>query len=88
MRDLNYWYTHTSMLGFARVIRDSYPFYIRPFIKIYADEKWLDNRCQVIRIYYGINGFPMNIGNKLCFEMRLEDFEKEANGKKTITKEK
>lgn len=84
-RDLEYWYDHTSMLGFARVIRSKLPWYIRKFVNVYADTKRLDNRNGVVRVYYSFKSADTS-GNKFCYEFTVDDFEMESNGKPTITK--
>lgn len=86
-RDLRYWYEHTSMLGFARMIKEKLPLRLRLFTKVYVDKKWLDNRSCVIRVYYSYRSFAhVKNGERFCYEFTLDALEKEANGRKVITK--
>lgn len=82
--DLTYWYNHTSMLGFAWIIREHLPWYMRFFTKVYACEKQLDNRNKVIRVYYSYESFS-DVKNRFCYEFTLNDFIQASNGDKTIT---
>lgn len=86
-RDLRYWYEHTSMLGFARMIKEKLPLRLRLFTKVYVDEKWLDSRFDVIRVYYSYRSFAyVKNGERFCYEFTLDDLELEANGRNVITK--
>lgn len=86
-RNLRYWYEHTSMLGFARMIKEKLPLRLRLFANVYVDEKWLDNRNNVIRVYYSYKSYAdIKNGERFCYEFTLDDLEEEANGSKTITK--
>ena len=87
-KSLRYWYNHTSMLGFARMIRKKLPLRLRLFTKIYVDEKWLDNRAGVIRVYYSYRHYATMIDERFCYEFTLDDLEEEANGGKYITSKK
>lgn len=85
-RDLEYWYDNTTILGFARMIKDRLPLRLRLFTNVYVEEKWLDNRCGVIRIYYTYKRYALPKDNqKFCCEFTLDDLEEEANGNLTIT---
>lgn len=87
--DLSYWYNHTSMLGFARMIRRKLPLRVRLFTNIYVDEKWLDNRTNVVRVYYSYKSYAkIKNGERFCYEFTQEDLQLEANGRKFITKNK
>lgn len=89
LRDLSYWYKYTSMLGFARMIKEKLPLRLRLFTNVYADKKWLDNRSNVIRVYYSYKSYAkVKNGKRFCYEFTLDDLELEANGKKLITKNK
>lgn len=85
-KELEYWYENTSMLAFAMMIRNKLPWYIRPFVKVYADEKWLDNNCNVIRIYYSYKSYAdVKIKDRFCYEFKLEDLNEMAASDKTIS---
>lgn len=57
--DLSYWYEHVSMLGFARMIKQKLPLRLILFTNVYVDEKWLDNRANVIRVYYSYKNYAI-----------------------------
>ena len=87
-KSLRYWYDHTSMLSFARMIMEKLPLRLRLFTKIYVDEKWLDNRAEVIRVYCSYRHYATMSDERFCYEFTLDDLEEEANGRKCITSEK
>lgn len=86
--DLEYWYKHTSMLGFRRIIKERLPWYLRLLAHIYVDEKILDRSNNCVRVYYSYKSYAYSNTDKerFCYELRLEDFENIANGNRTITK--
>lgn len=85
-RNLQYWYSHTSMLGFARMIRNKLPLRLKLFTKIYVDIKDLDTHSGIIRVYYSYKSYAEVYKNeRFCYEFTLEDFERESNGKPYIT---
>lgn len=85
--NLRYWYNNTSMLGFARLIRERLPVYIKPFVKICVDETFLDANREKIIVYFGFNHYPKR-GKAFSYEFSLEDLEEASNGKGYIAKKK
>lgn len=90
-RTLEYWMNcKISHLGFARMIREKLPWYLKIFTKIYVDTYLLDELCDVIRVYYSYKNYasPSLKGKRFCCEFTLDDIETEANGDSTISSRK
>lgn len=87
MKDLEYWYQHTSNLGFERMIRERLPLKIRFLTKIYIIEKFLDLDEEVIKVYYSFKNYA-DLNTSFCCEFSLGDLEIESKGYPTITKKK
>ena len=86
-KDLRYWYENTSMLGYAEIIRRRLPWYLRPFVKVYVDEKYLDSSHEVIRVYYSYCSYSdARYGRGFCYEFKLDDMEEIAQESETIAK--
>ena len=83
---IEYWYNHTSMLGFGRLIKKRLPWYIRPFIKICVDDKRIDIDRNSIIVKWGFNKFP-KFGQDLTCEFSLSQLLEESKGSGCITKE-
>jgi len=82
-----YWKYRISQLGAARLIKEKFPWFLKPFVKIYVNDVIVDVKRNSIFVYWGINHFPEK-DKEFCCEITANYLNKASGNSKVITSKK